>query len=132
MLKKKFIIGGLVVFIALGFLGYTGFQGAATYYYTVAELGQLDSAIYGENVRVNGVVAPDSVVREAQGTLMKFTIIDSNGVQSLPVVFKGVAPDTFKVGADVVVEGYLAPEGIFQASTILAKCPSRYEPQETG
>ncbi len=45
MLKKKFIISGLIAFIALGYLGYMGFQGAATYYYTVAELGQQDSAI---------------------------------------------------------------------------------------
>ena len=42
MLKKKFIISGLIAFIAMGYLS---FQGAATYYYTVAELGQQDSAI---------------------------------------------------------------------------------------
>ena len=93
---------------------------------------QQDSAIYDKNVRVNGVAAPDSVVREAQRTPLKFIITDSNGGQSLPVVFRGVAPDTFKVGADVVVEGYLAPEGIFQTSTISAKCPARYEAQEPG
>lgn len=94
------------MFIALNYLGYTGFQRAVTYYYTVAELGQQDSAIYDKNVRVNGVVAPDSVVREAQRTRLKFIIIDSNGGQSLPVVFQGVAPDTFKVGADSIPLAY--------------------------
>ena len=130
--KKKFLIGGLVIALAIGYLGYMGFSSSATYYYTVGELGQLGSSIYGENVRVNGVVAPDSVEREAQGTILRFNIIDVDGEKSLPVVFRGVAPDTFKVGADVVAEGYLTPEGVFQANTILAKCPSRYEAQETG
>ncbi|NIM07412.1 MAG: cytochrome c maturation protein CcmE, partial [Armatimonadetes bacterium] len=64
------------------------------------------------------------------GTVLKFTIIDSDGDKVLPVVFRGVAPDTFKEDADVVAEGYLTPEGVFQASTILAKCPSRYEAEE--
>ncbi len=96
MRKKKFIIGGIIVFLALGYLGYTGIQGAATYYYTVAELGQQDSAIYGKNVRVNGVVAPDSVVSEAQGTLLKFNITDADGGQSLP---EGTVPAIGRFGA---------------------------------
>ncbi|MDP2730620.1 MAG: cytochrome c maturation protein CcmE [Dehalococcoidales bacterium] len=130
--KRKFLIGGLVVAMAMGYLGYMGFSSAATYYYTVGELGQLGSSIYGKNVRVNGVVATDSLKREAQGTVLKFNITDAGGGMSLPVVFRGVAPDTFKAGADIVAEGYLTPEGVFQSTTILAKCPSRYEAQETG
>ena len=125
--KRKFLIGGLIIVLAMGFLGYMGFSGAATYYYTVGELEQLGSSAYGKNVRVNGVVAPESVEREAQGTKLMFNIIDADGQRSLPVVFRGVVPDTFKIGAEIVAEGYLAPEGVFQATTILAKCPSKYE-----
>ncbi len=127
--KKRFLIGGVIVFLAIGYLGYTGFMGAATYYYEVGDLLEQSSSIYGENVRVNGQVAPGSVEQEAQGTILRFTIIDIEGEESLPVVYQGVVPDTFKVGNEVVAEGHLNADGIFQATTLMPRCPSRYEPE---
>jgi cytochrome c-type biogenesis protein CcmE len=44
-----------------------------------------------------------------------------------PVVYRGLAPDTFTDGVEVVVEGRLQPDGTFRATTLLAKCGSRYE-----
>lgn len=126
--KKRFLIGGIIVFLALGYLGYAGFEGSATYYYTVSELIEQGDSILGENVRVNGQVTPGSVEQEAGGHIMRFTII--NGEASLPVVYQGVVPDAFKVGNEVVVEGYLDSDSIFQANTILAKCPSKYVPEK--
>ena len=126
--KKRFLVGGIIVFLAIGYLSYMGFQGSATYYYTVSELTEQGSSIYGENVRVNGQVAPGSVEQEAAGRILRFTI--SEGGQSLPVAYQGVVPDAFKVGNDVVVEGHLDSEDIFQANTILVKCPSKYVPEE--
>ena len=43
-------------------------------------------------------------------------------------------PDTFTDSADVVVDGRLGPDGTFRATTLLAKCASRYEnaPESTG
>ncbi|HEY81908.1 MAG TPA: cytochrome c maturation protein CcmE [Dehalococcoidia bacterium] len=128
--KKKFLVGGLVVFLALGYLIYTGFQSSATYYYEVSELLTRGDSVYGENVRVRGEVAPGSVERESQGTVLRFIITDMEGEQSLPVVYQGVVPDTFKVGVEVVVEGQLDSDGVFQAHTLMPKCPSRYVPQE--
>jgi cytochrome c-type biogenesis protein CcmE len=43
------------------------------------------------------------------------------------VIYRGLAPDTFTDEADVVVEGRLQPDGTFRATTLLAKCGSRYE-----
>ena len=127
--KKRFLSGGVIVFLAIGFLGFMGFMGAATYYYEVGDLLGQGSSIYGENVRVNGQVAPGSVEQEAQGTILRFTIIDIEGEDSLPVVYQGVVPDTFKVGNEVVAEGHLNSDGIFQAYTLMPKCPSRYVPE---
>ncbi|MFC1847631.1 cytochrome c maturation protein CcmE [Chloroflexota bacterium] len=127
--KKKFLIGGIVVFLAIGYLGFTGFQSAATYYYTVSELLEKGSPIYGENVRVSGQVAAGSVEQESAGRILRFTIADSEVEKSLPVVYEGVVPDTFKVNNEVVAEGYLNSDGTFQANTILTKCPSRYVPE---
>ncbi len=128
--KKRFLFGGIIIVIAIGFLGYMGFQSSATYYYTVSELTEQGNSIYGEQVRVNGQVVPGSVEQEPGGFTLRFTIVDIEGEESLPVVFQGVAPDSFKEDAEVIAEGQLNPDGVFQANTILAKCPSKYVPEE--
>ena len=127
--KKRFLIGGIIVFLAIGYLGFMGFQSSATYYYTVSELMEQGGSIYGENVQVNGQVTPGSVEQEPGSLILRFSISE-DGEESLPVVYHGVVPDTFKVGSDVVVEGHLNSAGIFQANTILTKCPSKYVPEK--
>ena len=124
MKKRKFVIGGLAIFMAIGFLGFLGFRGGATYYYEVGELLARGSAVYGQTVRVNGQVAPGSV--QQAGLSLEFTVVDGKGA-SLPTTYQGVVPDTFKPGGDIVVEGKLEPGGVFQATTLMPKCPSRYE-----
>jgi cytochrome c-type biogenesis protein CcmE len=56
---------------------------------------------------------------------MKFEVTD--GAKSFPVSYRGIAPDTFTDGVDVVVEGRMDQDGTFAATTVLAKCASRYE-----
>ena len=124
--KKRFLIGGIIIFLAIGYLGYMGFQGSATYYYTVSELMEQRGSIYGETVRVNGQVAPGSLEQDVVGRTLRFTITD--GEASLPVFYQGVVPDSFKVGGEVVIEGHLNSVGTFQAHTLMPKCPSRYVP----
>lgn len=126
--KKRFLIAGLILLLAVGYLGYTSFSSASTYYYTVNELAERGSSVYGETVRVSGQVVAGSVQSEAQGRMLKFNMVDVGGQESRPVVYQGVVPDTFKEGADVVVEGQLSSDGVFQARTLMAKCPSKYKP----
>ncbi len=115
------------MFAAIGYLIFMGIAGASTYSYRVSDLMEQGSSIHGENIRVNGQVAPGSVQQEATERTLRFTI--SEGEESLPVFYQGVVPDSFKVGNDVVVEGYLDSSGIFQAHTLMPKCPSKYVPQ---
>jgi cytochrome c-type biogenesis protein CcmE len=51
---------------------------------------------------------------------------DVSGKQ-LPITFYGPRPDNFQRAAEAIVEGELMPDGSFMASTLLLKCPSRYE-----
>ncbi|MDQ8151089.1 MAG: cytochrome c maturation protein CcmE, partial [Gemmatimonadota bacterium] len=44
----------------------------------------------------------------------------------------GLIPDTFSDSVDVVVEGRLGEDGVFRATTLLAKCASRYEAAPEG
>ncbi|HJX12791.1 MAG TPA: cytochrome c maturation protein CcmE [Dehalococcoidales bacterium] len=132
MKNRKFLIGGIIVVAAIGYLSFMGLSSAATYYYEVNEvLAQADS-LQGENVRVHGSVEAGSIVSEAQNTRLKFTLKDYETEGSLPVVYAGVVPDTFKDDAEVVVEGRLEAGGVFRAHTLLAKCPSKYEAAEEG
>ena len=127
--KKKFLISGLLILAAVSYLAYTGFESSAIYYYTVSELAEQGESIRNSNIRVNGQVDAGSV--EHGSTLdsaLEFTITE--GGESLPVVYRGIVPDTFGVGREVVIEGYLDSKGVFQADTILTKCPSKYEPEE--
>ncbi|MBM2824494.1 MAG: cytochrome c-type biosis protein CcmE [Dehalococcoidales bacterium] len=125
--KRKFLIGGIVIFLALGLLTVNGIRGAATYYYTVSELAQLGSSVNGKSVRVNGLVAPGSVEEQEGGRITSFAVVE--GGKALPVLYKGVKPDTFKAGNEIVVEGRLDASGTFQAQTLMPKCPSKYEPK---
>lgn len=126
--KRRFLIGGLIICLAVVFLGYMAFMSGVTYYYEVGELLDQASPASSQTVRVSGQVAPDV---EREGLELRFTIIDNTGRDaSLLVVYQGVVPDTFKVGNQVVIEGKYTAGGIFEAEAILTKCSSRYVPSE--
>jgi cytochrome c-type biogenesis protein CcmE len=122
---KFFLLGGGVA-LSMGFLLVVGMSrpGGFAYYLTVSEfMAQPDR--HGDGFRINGKVAAGTIERASSGQDVRFLMTD--GVQSLPVAYHGIIPDTFVDGADVVVEGALAPGGSFEAHTLLAKCPSKYE-----
>lgn len=116
------LIGAMLVVAALGYLGYTGFVASAGYSLTVGEfIGQQNSYL-DRNIRLSGTVAPGSI--EQKGLSLKFAVTD--GQQSVPVTYQGAVPDTFKAGGDVTVEGRMGADGVFNAQTVMPKCPSRY------
>ncbi len=124
--QKRFLIVGLVVAVALGYLGFRAFEGASMYYLTVDELLARGVAAYGEKARVMGKVVDGSVEKSPETNTVRFAMAGDQG-GSLPVVYSGVVPDAFKPGADVVVEGSLTAGGAFAADSLLVKCPSKYE-----
>ena len=130
--KKRFIIGGIVIFLAIGYLGFMSFQSSATYYYTLTEFAQKGDSVYGENVRVKGDIASGSVEKKQAGRILKFILVE--GTESMPVHYQGVVPDTFTETYEIVIEGELGADGVFEAHTLMPKCPSKYEsaPSEDG
>ncbi len=127
--KKRFVIGGALIIIAFVFLIFLGFRNGCVYYYEVDELIDQGISIDGKTIRVGGEVAPDI---EREVGKLSFRIIDvTDQNTTLPVVYNGSIPDTFKVGRHVIVEGTYTSEGIFKAASIITKCPSKYEPEET-
>ncbi len=129
MKKRKFIIGGLILFLAVAYLGFMGFRSSASYYYTVSELMAQGNIPPTQSVRVNGKVLAGSVEQKSSDLSLNFTVTE--GGKNLPVVYHGVVPDTFRPDGDIVVEGTLDAGGVFQAKTLMPKCPSKYKPVAT-
>jgi len=109
-----------VVVACLGYLVYTATGSSAQYYETISEMRAHPS---DRNVRVLGVVQ-DDVVRSEGGLHVRFTA--SQAGQAMPVDYRGFLPDIFRPGVQVVVEGRLGNDGVFRASALQAKCPSRF------
>ncbi len=123
--KLKFLIGGLLILGAIAYVTISSFQSNAIYYLTLKELNAQRSTIVNQPVRVNAPLDKSSIQFDDKSLTLKFNLKDDNLV--LPVVYKGVKPDTFEQGESVVAEGKLGSDGVFTASTILVKCPSKYE-----
>ena len=123
----KYFAGGLVILAVIAYVGFSSFQSNAVYYYTLREFKAQQSKLAGQTIRINGPLDKDSIQIDQKTLVLQFNLKDGNLVQ--PVVYRGVAPDTLKTGESVVAEGHLGADGVFQADTILVKCPSKYESQ---
>ncbi len=127
--RRRFLAAAFIVVAAIGALIYIGIRGSSMYYMTVAELEAKGDAVYGDKIRLGATVADGSVQSGADG-VTRFVVTD--GANTLPVSYKGSLPDTFEDGADVILQGKMAPSGTFEASSLLAKCPSKYESSTDG
>ncbi len=126
--KLKFIIGGIIIVLVIGYLVYTGVQDTMIYYMTPTELLAKGEAVYGQGVRASGRIKDGSIDWDPKTLELKFILVDDKN--SIPVHYRGVVPDTFKYGVEVIAEGKLINDRLFEAIQLLAKCPSKYEPEE--
>ena len=125
--QVKFFAGGAIVVLVIAYLIFSSMKGATAEYVTTSEAKAVGLA--NRMVRVSGVIVGDTINWDAQGLLLKFELSDDAG--RLPVVYKGLRPDMFQDGATAIAEGKMGADGVFQASQILLKCPSKYEAKAT-
>src|SRR5512135_496917 len=126
--RTKFIIGGSLVLATVGYLMASGIKETGVYYLTPTELAAkigADRSFYNVGVKMGARVVKGSITRDVASQTITFRATD--GAHTYPVVYRGLAPDTFTDEVDVVVEGRLQSDGTFRATTLLAKCGSRYE-----
>lgn len=126
--RKRVVIAGVVVALALALLTYVGVSQFSTYYLTVSEFVAEQDSLHDKQIRVTGQVVADSMNWDAETVTLSFILAD--GEASLPVYYQGVIPDMFKEGSDVVVEGKYDLQGVFYANKLITACPSKYEPSE--
>ena len=126
--RTKFLIGGALVLGTAGYLMATSIKQTGVYYVTPSELSAhvtSDASFHDTGVKLGARVVPGTIVKDPGGKHYEFRVTD--GTVTYPVIYRGIAPDTFTDGVDVVVEGRLSRDGTFHATTLLAKCASRYE-----
>ena len=119
----KIFLAVAVLAGAFGYFAFVAFESAKRFYYTVGEVHE--SAVDGQVVRVSGKLVPDSFHREEGSTLARFTLTD--GSQTLAAVHDGVVPDLFfNEHSEIILEGALRPDGVFESHDVSVKCPSKY------
>ena len=122
--------GLAMVAAAITALVLTGMQDNAIYSKPVDQLLAQKAKFAGRPVRAEGNLIHGSLMKREQPCEYRFTIA-KNGAE-LPVRFaQCVVPDTFRDVPDldvgVTVEGELQSDDSFEATSVLAKCPSKYE-----
>jgi cytochrome c-type biogenesis protein CcmE len=123
--RGKFLIGSAIIVITLISLAYVGFTQSKTYYHTITELATLNGSALHQRMRVSGNVRNGSIAR-ADGRVD--FVLEEQG-RTIPVSYVGrdPLPDTFKDGAQALVEGRMKSDGRFEAEQVQAKCASKYE-----
>lgn len=127
---RRFLIGSVIILAALAYLIYGGMRQAIVYFVTPSELKGQETTSRDKFLRMGGMVVAGSLQKDLKNLTYRFQITD--GAVSVPIYFHGVPPDLFSEGKGAVVEGRIGPDGVFVASTIMAKHAEEYSPPHEG
>ena len=107
------------------FLVYTAVAGGGTPH----DQARASSRARTGKVALVGMVLPRISGDSHSASGLRFRLRDPNGAGAavVPVVYHGSVPDLFAAKRNVVVGGQLE-HGVFVASSIVTKCPSKYAP----
>jgi len=131
--RRGLVFGLAAAAAAIAGLVLAGMQENAIYAKPVDQLVSQKAKFAGRPVRAEGNLVHGSLTKRDSPCEYRFTIT-KNGVD-LPVRFpQCVVPDTFRdvpgMDVGVTVEGELKADNSFEATSVLAKCPSKYEMKE--
>lgn len=109
-----------------GYLVWSGFSQGSMYFLDISEVRDLPEDP-DRRIRMFGTVLPSGLQRSADGMFVRCVLQDRQDPnQKMYLEYHGALPDAFKAGAEVIVEGSVS-SGIFRASTLMTKCPSKYQ-----
>lgn len=126
---NRFLIGGVLLAAAIGWLIFTAVSETSVYYFTIDEFLARKESLANEGVRVAGRVGGGTVKWDPRTTNLEFALGDFKAPDAggVTVRYTGILPDMFAEGRDVIVEGKYGADGIFRAHSVLTSCPSKYE-----
>jgi cytochrome c-type biogenesis protein CcmE len=122
----KILATAIVLVGALGGLMYTSLAEGTEYYKHVEEVMVDPAAWHGKKLQLHGYVVEKSIMRRPDSLDYIFKIQSKGHVVNAR--YTGIVPDTFKDNSEVVIKGYLGPDGFaVEPGGVMAKCPSKYE-----
>jgi len=122
-MRNKYLFGGFIIVVFLGFMGYLFTQSNIKYENNFDKVMAQDKIVKA----TGSWVREKNYVMDRQNQIFSFYIADDHG-REMKVVYSGTMPNNFESAKSVVVTGEYK-DGYFQASSILTKCPSKYEGQ---
>jgi cytochrome c-type biogenesis protein CcmE len=142
--RLKFMIGGGMMLVAMIYLVITSTISGAQYFITIDELVRNPDYV-GQQVRVSGAVIGETIDYNARNAILDFTVahipaesdnlalalhraVSDPQAARLPVHIRDQAkPDLLQHEAQAILSGRLGEDGVFYATELLLKCPSRYD-----
>ena len=131
--RTRFVILGAVLALAVGYMVFAAFPGNVLYFLTVSEFLRADEYRDGQRVRVAGALVGGSFHRQEKSTYSSFQLTDKEGgaPERLTASYVGVMPDLFfNPHSEIILDGRYGPDDVFEAESILVKCPSKYQALE--
>ena len=128
--KAKFGIGVAIILVTLSCLAYVGAQQKQDL--LPYDLGNSHAEWLGATPAPARGRRCEERFDPALLRRVDFVLVEQG--KALPVSYVGTdpLPDTFKDGAQCLVEGKVQPDGRFVAETVQAKCASKYEAAPGG
>jgi cytochrome c-type biogenesis protein CcmE len=123
----KIVASVVVVVGAVSGLLYASMKEEIQLWKSVDEVAAAPSALSGKRLNVGGHVLSLTADRKTLDYRFEIESRPPRPKAVLKAHYRGVVPDTFKTGGEVVATGKLANDGTLEAETIMAKCPSKYE-----
>jgi cytochrome c-type biogenesis protein CcmE len=123
----KIVASVVVVVGAVSGLLYASMKEEIQLWKSVDEVQATPNNFQGKRLNVGGHVKSLSADRHSLDYVFEIESRPPRPYAVMKAHYRGVVPDTFKTGGEVVATGKLGPGGLLQAETIMAKCPSKYE-----
>lgn len=122
-MKNKYLFGGAIIVVFLGVMIYLFTQTNVQYESSFTNV--MES---GKTVKATGSwVKEKNYEFDKENNVFSFYMKDEQG-NVMKVMYHGTIPNNFESSTSVVVTGKYH-EGIFHATDILTKCPSKYQEQ---
>lgn len=123
----KIGVTSLVLVLAFSGLLWSTLRDETEFYKHVDEVMADRTAWEGKKLQLHGFVQGQPL--RARDSLDYRFVVQSNGI-TVPAMYSGVVPDTFKQDSEVVLKGTLKSDGFHvEPNGVMAKCPSKYEPK---
>jgi cytochrome c-type biogenesis protein CcmE len=142
--RIQFLVGGLLILGAVFYLVVNSTSANAQPYRTVEEVANNPDYV-GQQITVTGAVIGSSIDYDSENLEIAFTIAqlpgeydnlaealnvaanDPTRTQLAVFVENQPKPDLLRHEAQAILKGYIRDDGVFYASELLLKCPSRLE-----